>query len=116
MWYELSTDFVKAIEDVIFIISKSLLPQWFKFSRCKTIIHIFFFIYLKPDIPKKPQPNTTPAMNVNTSAGGMGMVDKDYISYTVSAPSGRGTAMLSVDGKWHPSLPAFWFFFYGSLW
>lgn len=50
-----------------------------------------------PDIPKKPQPNTTPAMNVNTSAGGMGMVDKDYISYTVSAPSGRGTAMLSVD-------------------
>lgn len=50
-------------------------------------------------------------MNVNTSAGGMGMVDKDYISYTVSAPSGRGTAMLSVDGKWHPSLPAFWFFF-----
>lgn len=55
-------------------------------------------------------------MNVNTSAGGMGMVDKDYISYTVSAPSGRGTAMLSVDGKWHPSLPAFWFFFYGSLW
>ncbi|XP_034308660.2 uncharacterized protein C10orf67, mitochondrial isoform X7 [Magallana gigas] len=50
-----------------------------------------------PDIPKKPPPNTTPAMNVNTSAGGMGVFDKDYISYTVSAPSGRGTAMLSVD-------------------
>nr|XP_022309743.1 uncharacterized protein C10orf67, mitochondrial-like isoform X7 [Crassostrea virginica] len=50
-----------------------------------------------PDIPKKPPANNTPAMNVNTSAGGMGMVDKDYISYTVSAPSGRGTAMLSVD-------------------
>lgn len=45
-------------------------------------------------------------MNVNTSAGGMGVFDKDYISYTVSAPSGRGTAMLSVDGKWHP-LPTF---------
>ena len=41
-------------------------------------------------------------MNVNTSAGGMGMVDKDYISYTVSAPSGRGTAMLSVDGRTNP--------------
>lgn len=65
-----------------------------------------FFLYFKPDIPKKPPPNTTPAMNVNTSAGGMGVFDKDYISYTVSAPSGRGTAMLSVDGKWHP-LPTF---------
>lgn len=65
-----------------------------------------FFLYSKPDIPKKPPPNTTPAMNVNTSAGGMGVFDKDYISYTVSAPSGRGTAMLSVDGKWHP-LPTF---------
>ncbi|XP_048755761.2 uncharacterized protein C10orf67, mitochondrial-like isoform X2 [Ostrea edulis] len=50
-----------------------------------------------PDIPKKPQPSNTPAINVNASAGGMGMPDKDYISYTVSAPSGRGTAMLSVD-------------------
>ncbi|XP_062569975.1 uncharacterized protein C10orf67, mitochondrial-like isoform X5 [Saccostrea cucullata] len=50
-----------------------------------------------PDIPKKPQPSNTPAMNVNTSAQGMVMPDKDYISYTVSAPSGRGTAMLSVD-------------------
>ena len=34
-----------------------------------------------------------------------GATEKDYISYTVSAPSGRGTAMLSVDGKnwfyWH---------------
>ncbi|XP_061179902.1 uncharacterized protein C10orf67, mitochondrial-like isoform X2 [Saccostrea echinata] len=50
-----------------------------------------------PDIPKKPQPSNTPAMNVNASAQGMVMPDKDYISYTVSAPSGRGTAMLSVD-------------------
>lgn len=71
---------------------------------------MFFFLYFKPDIPKKPPPNTTPAMNVNTSAGGMGVFDKDYISYTVSAPSGRGTAMLSVDGKWHHPLSSIWFF------
>lgn len=25
--------------------------------------------------------------------------DKDCISYTISAPSGRGTAMFSVDGQ-----------------
>ncbi|XP_071102638.1 uncharacterized protein C10orf67, mitochondrial-like [Haliotis cracherodii] len=39
-----------------------------------------------PDIPRSGK-----------SQRGGGAGDKDYISYTVSAPSGRGTAMFSVD-------------------
>lgn len=43
MWYELSTDFVKAIEDVIFIISISLCCRNdLNFQDVKPIIHIFF--------------------------------------------------------------------------
>ena len=34
-----------------------------------------------------------------TPGGGMGGGEKDYISYTVSAPSGRGTALFSTDGR-----------------
>ena len=50
---------------------------------------------LQPEIPKKP-PGTT-GQPLNPGGGVLG--DKDYISYTVSAPSGRGTAMMSVDGR-----------------
>ncbi|XP_033761819.1 uncharacterized protein C10orf67, mitochondrial-like isoform X2 [Pecten maximus] len=42
-----------------------------------------------PDISKKTSGQTP---NVQGASA-----DKDYISYTVSAPSGRGTAMMSVD-------------------
>ncbi|XP_021352451.1 protein enabled homolog [Mizuhopecten yessoensis] len=42
-----------------------------------------------PDIHKKTAGQTP---NVQGASA-----DKDYISYTVSAPSGRGTAMMSVD-------------------
>ncbi|XP_067649451.1 uncharacterized protein C10orf67, mitochondrial-like isoform X2 [Haliotis asinina] len=44
-----------------------------------------------PDIPRSGKSQRGGA------GGGGGGGDKDYISYTVSAPSGRGTAMFSVD-------------------
>ncbi|KAL4222964.1 hypothetical protein ACF0H5_019005 [Mactra antiquata] len=43
-----------------------------------------------PDIPKYARP-----MNPNATPGAP--QEKDYISYTVSAPSGRGTALFSAD-------------------
>ncbi|WAQ94028.1 CJ067-like protein [Mya arenaria] len=43
-----------------------------------------------PEIPKYSKP-------VNPGATPGGFADKDYISYTVSAPSGRGTAIFSAD-------------------
>ena len=42
--------------------------------------------------PAPPQPAPGQPLNVPGVLG-----EKDYISYTVSAPSGRGTAMFSVD-------------------
>lgn len=54
------------------------------------LIALLFF--LQPDIPKYSK-----GYNPNTVTGGP--ADKDYISYTVSAPSGRGTALFSADGK-----------------
>lgn len=44
----------------------------------------------KPPLPEIPKSQKGPGTQPNQG-------DKDYISYTVSAPSGRGTAMLSVD-------------------
>ncbi|KAK3108449.1 hypothetical protein FSP39_008186 [Pinctada imbricata] len=49
-----------------------------------------------PEIPKKPA-GPSGGQPVNPQSGGVIMGEKDYISYTVSAPSGRGTAMMSVD-------------------
>ena len=46
---------------------------------------------MQPDIPKYGKGTVTPG-------GGVGGGEKDYISYTVSAPSGRGTALFSTDG------------------
>lgn len=46
----------------------------------------------QPDIPKYARP-----VNPNATPGAP--QEKDYISYTVSAPSGRGTAIFSADGK-----------------
>ena len=51
-----------------------------------------FVSFSQPEIPKfgKGMPsNPTP----------QGANEKDFISYTVSAPSGRGTAMFSADGR-----------------
>lgn len=48
-----------------------------------------------PDIGRgRQQPPPQPTQPLN---GGGVLGEKDYISYTVSAPSGRGTAMFSVD-------------------
>ena len=38
-----------------------------------------------------------PDIRRNSKGGAQGH-ERDYISYTVSAPSGRGTAMFSADG------------------
>jgi len=48
---------------------------------------------LQPEIPKYSK-----SYNHNATTSG-GNPDKDYISYTVSAPSGRGTALFSADGE-----------------
>jgi len=45
---------------------------------------------LQPEIPKYAKP-------IGGTPGGL--ADRDYISYTVSAPSGRGTAVFSADGN-----------------
>ncbi|XP_052096167.1 uncharacterized protein C10orf67, mitochondrial-like isoform X5 [Mytilus californianus] len=50
-----------------------------------------------PDIGRgRQQPQPQPAQGQPLNVGGV-LGEKDYISYTVSAPSGRGTAMFSVD-------------------
>ena len=45
---------------------------------------------MQPEIPKYAKP-------IGGTPGGL--ADRDYISYTVSAPSGRGTAVFSADGN-----------------
>ena len=60
-----------------------------------------FFLYLQPDIGRgRQQPPPQPSQGQPLNVGGV-LGEKDYISYTVSAPSGRGTAMFSVDGKFY---------------
>ncbi|CAG2251020.1 uncharacterized protein C10orf67, mitochondrial-like isoform X9 [Mytilus edulis] len=50
-----------------------------------------------PDIGRgRQQPPPQPSQGQPLNVGGV-LGEKDYISYTVSAPSGRGTAMFSVD-------------------
>ena len=49
-------------------------------------------VCFQPEIPKfvKGMPSNPTPQAVN---------EKDFISYTVSAPSGRGTTLFSADGK-----------------
>jgi hypothetical protein len=61
-----------------------------------------FFFNFQPDIGKgkqQPQAPPQPAPGQPLNVPGV-LGEKDYISYTVSAPSGRGTAMFSVDGRY----------------
>ena len=51
----------------------------------------------QPEIPK----SVTVVKSAKGGRGGVpgGSGDKDFISYTVSVPSGRGSAVFSVDGE-----------------
>lgn len=67
-----------------------------------------FMIFFQPEIPKygKGMPsNPTP----------QGANEKDFISYTVSAPSGRGTALFSADGNTFSQILLITFIFIWSL-